>query len=87
MSVALQILVMPHLLRRFHAGLLHDWCMRIWPLVFLTIPILNIIRKMELAEGEMLMGGVLNEVPVGPWLVIGLGVNLLLSKLGALAFS
>ncbi|KAL1947733.1 hypothetical protein VTO73DRAFT_13457 [Trametes versicolor] len=82
-SIALQLLCMPVLLRRFDHARTYNFCMGLWPFCFVLLPGLNIIARwgaLDLATGEL---GHTTKALV--WL--GIGVILCISRCAALAFS
>ncbi|KLO14164.1 MFS general substrate transporter [Schizopora paradoxa] len=81
-SAALQLLFMPILLRHFNCSRLYKFCMSIWPLTFVLLPILNGIAKLGYDEDHNFMD---SDTAVAVW--IGIGIVLALSRIACLAFS
>ncbi|KAJ7039837.1 major facilitator superfamily domain-containing protein [Mycena alexandri] len=81
--VLLQLLLAPHLLRRFDIGRLYIFCMGLWPLTFILIPVLNVIARLH-PLGEP----VHNEPTthkIALW--VGIAVVLTCSAMASLSFS
>lgn len=89
-QILIQVLAMPPLLKRVHAGKMYMICMWVWPLTFLLLPLLNVIAR---HGGESLGNGRNGgyEVEKNPameaLLIAGLAVTLALSRIGSLGYS
>jgi len=81
-SAALQLLFMPFLLRNFSCSRLYKFCMGIWPLTFVLLPVLNGVAKIGYDEVHNVMA---KDIAVAVW--IGIGFALAMSRIASLAFS
>ncbi|KAJ7770519.1 major facilitator superfamily domain-containing protein [Mycena metata] len=81
--VLLQLLLAPHLLRRFDIGRLYKFCMGLWPLAFILIPVLNVIARLDPAEGPVQNEATTHKI--GLW--VGIAVVLTCSGVASLCFS
>ncbi|KAI0336417.1 MFS general substrate transporter [Cubamyces sp. BRFM 1775] len=82
-SILLQLLVMPIVLRRVDHARMYNFCMGLWPFCFVLLPGLNIIARWGALDEAV---GVL--APTTRALVwLGIGVILSISRTAALAFS
>ncbi|EIN05822.1 MFS general substrate transporter [Punctularia strigosozonata HHB-11173 SS5] len=76
-SIALQLLAMPVLLRRCDNARLYRTCLAVWPLTFVGLPVLR----------RVVGGAEERDAHAGALLWLGLGLVLLLSRVGCLAYS
>jgi hypothetical protein len=55
-SIGIQIFILPVLLRRFSPARIYMTCMKMWPLAFICMPLLNVIARtgVDAATGKML---------------------------------
>ncbi len=73
---------MPFLLRNFSCSRLYKFCMGIWPLTFVLLPVLNGVAKIGYDEVHNVMA---KDIAVAVW--IGIGFALAMSRIASLAFS
>ncbi|GLB35092.1 putative peptidase family M13 [Lyophyllum shimeji] len=78
-AAALQLLAMPAILHRFNHAKMYHFCMKIWPCVFLSLPLLNTVARQGLDAGR---GQVLT---VAIWVLIA--AVLLAARVAFLAYS
>jgi hypothetical protein len=81
-AAAIQLSIMPYLLRTFDSAKMYNFCMGLWPYTFLVLPILNIIARVGLDETTGEIGA--NTVA---FLWTGIAFVLLLNKIAGLAYS
>jgi len=80
-SAAMQLCLMPTLLRTFDSKKMYNFCMGIWPLTFLALPFLNLIARYGVDESTGTLGA-----RATSFLWIGIAVVLTLSRIACLAF-
>jgi len=51
-AALLQALFMPAILRRVNHAKMYHFCMKIWPFIFLSLPVLNIIARRGIVPGK-----------------------------------
>ncbi|KAJ7136766.1 major facilitator superfamily domain-containing protein [Mycena epipterygia] len=73
----LQFLVMPTLMRRFNIASMYIFCMGVWPITFMLVPLLNLIARMGLDKPT----GAFN-----PLLWVGISVMLICWRVSCLAY-
>lgn len=73
----LQFLVMPTLMRRFNIASMYIFCMGVWPITFMLVPLLNLIARMGLDKPT----GAFN-----PLLWVGIAVVLVCWRVSCLAY-
>ncbi|KAJ7270916.1 major facilitator superfamily domain-containing protein [Mycena rebaudengoi] len=81
MFAALQILVMPTLLRIYENAKMYKFCMGVWPVTFMLVPFLNIIARTGIDEGRERMDP---RSTVMLW--IGIAVVVCSSRVACLAY-
>ena len=82
MAAVLQVFFMPPLLRRVDHAILYHFCMKLWPYVFLSLPLLNIIARNGL---DPLSGELPKPIIVILWIFIGLVLSI--ARVAFLAYS
>ncbi|TDL27292.1 MFS general substrate transporter [Rickenella mellea] len=85
-SAAIQLFLMPPLLRTFNSARLYKFCMAIWPYAFLVLPVLNLLARANLEDAGVGTGEVVN-TRVNAFLWIGIGCALAMSRVACLAYS
>ncbi|PFH50074.1 hypothetical protein AMATHDRAFT_146063 [Amanita thiersii Skay4041] len=80
-AAALQVVIMPTILRRFDTEKVYHFCMRLWPLTFAFLPILNIIARGGFDDET---GTMSQRTLTLVW--IGIGVILSIARVGCLAY-
>jgi hypothetical protein len=78
----LQLTVMPCLLRTFDNQWIYQFTMAMWPYSFAILPLLNLIAY----HGTVEATGAMRPVAAAA-LCVGIGMTLLVSRIGMLAFS
>ncbi|KAF8078095.1 major facilitator superfamily multidrug-resistance, DHA1 sub-family [Lyophyllum atratum] len=78
-AAALQLFIMPALLRRFNHARMYHFCMKTWAYVYIGLPLLNVVAR----QGLNGTGG--NAVTIIIW--VWIAVILLAARVGFLAYS
>ena len=82
-----QLLVLPILLRRIPAVTAYKLCMKLWPVAYLTLPLLNVLARtgLEVTDGSVGVEELSPTYAAAVW--IGIGLCLATTRIGNLAFS
>lgn len=79
-SVGIQVLLMPALLRTFDGVAMYVWCMRVWPAAFALFPLLNVVARAGAA-----LDGAPPETSAAVW--AGVALVLMMTRIACIAFS
>lgn len=80
-SAVSQALILPWLLRTFSTSRMYFWSMAVWPITFLSLPLLNLVARYGVDSRDHM------KPSMHALLWVGIGLNLVISRIGNLALS